>query len=342
MAFHSAVQKRPAAQNSVDPWVRSVDRPERNQGEPVGGPHEEEHHARCAGCLSASVTKAGSRQLLPLRQNKSRESYRITGQQKRNVRKLAQDCKRRRKSPPQPSRGFRALQPAKELIQSECGAGRAGNVVGRQAGMPEDRRSAHQQQYGPESGSLAEPLTKPAPRPQERHHAGEHKERQRSDPGQGQASPVIILRIEDFIAFLEEDRFPLLGWFPPARRAQAVNKRAERGDDARQRRMAVLIGKRSLLQPFHAVGDVERLIVGAIENRIGCRDARHAYRDQNNHADNVFVHAVSRSDVEKIDRLTDSLYGPVSLQPCEGAVLPVVDVQAVKTHGDISARGLLG
>ena len=60
-----AVQQRPAAQNAVDPWVRSVNRPERNQGESVRGPHEEEHHARCAGCLGTAVTKAASRQFAP-------------------------------------------------------------------------------------------------------------------------------------------------------------------------------------------------------------------------------------------------------------------------------------
>ena len=188
------------------------------------------------------------------------------------------------------------------MIQRERRAGRTGDVVGRQARVTENRRSAHQQKHGPESRSLAEPLTKPAPRPQKRHHAGQHEEWQRADPGQRQASPVIVLGVEDLIALFENDRLALYGRFPSARRAQAVNERPQRADDAGQRRMAVLIGKGSLLQPFHAIGDMERLIVGAVENGVGCRNPGHAYRDQNKHADDVFVHRYSSVSILRSSR----------------------------------------
>jgi hypothetical protein len=56
--------------------------------------------------------------------------------------------------------------------------------------------------------------------------------------------------------------------------------------------MPVLIGKRSLLQPLHAVGDVKRLIVGDVENRVGGRDSGYSDPDQNDHSDDVLVQRI--------------------------------------------------
>ena len=80
-----------------------------------------------------------------------------------------------------------------------------------------------------------------------------------------------------------------------------MNERPERADDAGQRRMPVLIGKRSLLQPFHAIGDMERLIVGAVERGVGRRDSGHGYPDQHSHADDVFVHRFVSAGLESFN-----------------------------------------